>query len=95
MFPEEKLSQRSQKTAKHCIKSFYSNTYSGFEHKKNCVNKLSIKMFIKRENRTGKAYASFKKLVAYNFFYNFTPDNCVRCEAVLVGYDSMPDIVRC
>ena len=50
-------------------------------------------MFIKRENRTGKAYASFKKLVAYNFFYNFTPDNCVCCEAVLVGYDSMPDIV--
>ena len=52
-------------------------------------------MFIKRENRTGKAYASFKKLVAYNFFYKFTPDNCVRCEAVLVGYDSMPDIVPC
>ena len=57
-------------------------------------------MFIKRENRTGKAYAyqiilSFKKLVAYNFFYNFTPDNCVSCKAVVVGYDSMPDIVRC
>ena len=57
-------------------------------------------MFIKRETRAGKPYAyrmllSFKTLVAYNFFLNFTPDNCARCKAVFVGYDLMPDIVRC
>ena len=45
-------------------------------------------MFIKREIRTGKAHVYrlllvFKTSVPYNFF-NFTPDNCVLCEAVFV-----------
>ena len=48
MFSEEKLSQAGQKTQQSSgIKSFYSNTPYGFEYEKNCINKLSIKMFIK------------------------------------------------
>ena len=51
-------------------KSFYSNISYGFEHKKNCISKLSLKIFIKSKTRAGKAYAyrmllSFKTLVAY------------------------------
>ena len=28
---------------------------------------------------------SFKMWVTYNFFFNFTPENCARCEAAFVG----------
>ena len=52
-----------------------------------------MKMFIRRETRAGKVYAyrmllSFKTLVTFKIFY-FTPVNCVRCEAVFVGYNSI------
>ena len=33
------------------IKSFYSNTSYSFEYKKDCISKLSVKMFIKRKTR--------------------------------------------
>ena len=51
-------------------------------------------MYIKRKNRVGKAYAyqmflSFKTSVTCDFFFNFTPDNCVGCEADLIGYNSI------
>ena len=54
---------------------------------------------MKRETRTGKTYAyrtllSFKTSLAY-YFFNFTLDNGVRCEAIFVGYNSIPNIVRC
>ena len=47
-------------------------------------------MLIKRKTRAWKACAyqmllSFKTSVTYKFF-NFTPTNCVRCEAVFVGH---------
>ena len=59
MFSEEKLSQERQKQQQSIgIKSFYSNTSYGFEYHKNCMNKLFIKMFLKRPCfNTGKAYA--------------------------------------
>ena len=50
MFSEGKLSQAGQKNQQSSgIKPFYSNTSYGFEYEKNCTNKLSIKMFIKRK----------------------------------------------
>ena len=36
------------------IKSFYLNTPYGFEYKKNCISKLSIKVFIKGETKARK-----------------------------------------
>ena len=47
---------------------------------------MSIKIFVKRKAGAGRAYAyqmlpSFKTLVTLKTFFNFTPDNCVRCEA--------------
>ena len=48
MFSEGKLSQAGQKNQQSsCTKPFYSNTSYGFEYKKNCTNKLSIKMVMK------------------------------------------------
>ena len=50
MFSEGKLSQAEQQNQQSSgIKPFYSNACYGFEYKKNCTNKLSIKMFIKRK----------------------------------------------
>ena len=52
-------------------------------------------MFILRKTRVGKAYAyqmllSFKTSVIYKlFFFNFTPDNCVSCDAAVVGHNSI------
>ena len=51
MFSEGKLSRAGQKKKSSGIKSFYSNAPYGFEYKKNCINKLSIKMFIKKNTR--------------------------------------------
>ena len=71
MFSEEKLSQPGQKNHQFIgNKSFYLNTSNRLEYKKNCISKLSIKMFIKRKARGGKAYAygmllSFKAMVTY------------------------------
>ena len=72
MFLEKKLSKAGQKKSIG-IKPFYSNTFYGFEYKKNSISKLSIKMFIKRKTTAEKAYAyrvplSFKTSVTYNFF---------------------------
>ena len=59
MFSEEKLSQiRQKKQQSIAIKSFYSNTSCGFEYKKNCISKLSINMFIKREKRSRKVLST-------------------------------------
>ena len=49
-------------------------------------------MFTKIKARKGKTYAyqillSFKSLVTYEKNFNFTPDNCVRCEAAFVGHN--------
>ena len=54
-------------------------------------------MFMKRIIRAEKAYTyrmllSFKTSVTYHKKLNFAADNCVRCEAVFVGYNS--DIVQ-
>ena len=50
MFSEGKLSQAGQQNQQSSgIKPSYSKTSHGFEYKKNCTNKLSIKMFIKRK----------------------------------------------
>ena len=43
--------KQEQKKQSSSIKSFYSNTPYGFEYKKNCINKLSFKMFVKRKTR--------------------------------------------
>ena len=60
MFSEEKLLQTRQKKQQQqsiSIKSFYSNTFSGFKYKKLHLSKFPIKMFIKRVTRAGKTYA--------------------------------------
>ena len=50
IFSEGKLSQAGQQNQQSSgIKPSYSKTSHGFEYKKNCTNKLSIKMFIKRK----------------------------------------------
>ena len=51
-------------------------------------------MFIKRKTRAGKAYAyrkpvSFKTSQLMKKSFNFTPDNCVRCEVAFVGQNSI------
>ena len=50
----EKHSQAGQKKQSMGIKSFYWNTPYGFEYKKNCISKLSIKVFIKRKTKARK-----------------------------------------
>ena len=45
-------------------------------------------MFIKRETRAGKAYA-YRMLLSLKILVTFTPDNCARCEPVLVRYNSI------
>ena len=72
MFLEKNLSKAGQKKSIG-IKPCYSNTFYGFEYKKNSISKLSIKMFIKRKTTAEKAYAyrvllSFKTSVTYIFF---------------------------
>ena len=69
MFSEEKLPQSHQKQQQIGIKSCYSNASYSFEYK-NCISKLSIKMFIKRKTRAGKVFdyrihLSFKTFVTY------------------------------
>ena len=70
----EKLSQAGKKRTKYWfgVKSFYSNRFYSCEYKENWVIKLSIKMFIKRKTRAGKAYShqmllSFKTSVIIYF----------------------------
>ena len=58
------------------------------------MSKLSVKMFVKRKTRPGNDYAyrmplSSKTSETYKNFFDFTPDNCVRCEAVFVGHNSI------
>ena len=81
------------------VKTFYWNTFYVL-HIKNCISKLSIKRFIKRKTRAGKAYAyqmllSFKTSVTYNDIFDFMPDNCARCEVAFVGHNFLPEIVWC
>ena len=92
VFREEPAPRRAKKQQSIGIKSFHSNT--GFECKKNCISKLTIKMFTTRKTRAGKAYVyqmllSFKRSVTYKKNFNFTPDNCVYCEAAFVGHSSI------
>ena len=54
MFSEEKLSQAGQKN--NIRKSFYPSTSYRFEDQKSCINKLSIKMFLKRKARKAYTY---------------------------------------
>ena len=49
MFWEEKLPQAGKKQQRIGMKYFYLNTSYGLEYEKNWINKLSIKMFIKRK----------------------------------------------
>ena len=82
MFSERKLSQAGQQNQQSSgIKPSYSNTSYGFENKKNCTNKLSIKMFIKTktmaEGLCFPNFLSFKTSVIKNLF-NFMEDRCVR-----------------
>ena len=71
MISDEKLSKVGQKKQQSIgIKSFYTNTSYGFEYKKNCISKFSIKVFIKRKTRAGKTCGyrmllSFKKSVSH------------------------------
>ena len=58
VFIGEPVQNRAKKKQSIGIKSFCSNTSYGFEYKKNCISNLSIKMFIKRKNRAGQAYAN-------------------------------------
>ena len=81
------MSQTGQKTNKVLVEDPFTQTHLAVLNTKNCVSKLSIKMFIKKI-RAGKAYAYRMTSVTYNFF-NFTPDNCVRCEAAFVGHNSI------
>ena len=63
-------------------------------------NKLSIKIFIKRKTRAGKACAyrmlEFQDVCIYIYIYK-TPDSCVHCEAHFVRHNSivcqtLPDV---
>ena len=51
MFSEEKLSQAGQKTNKALVKNIFTQTHL------TVLNKLIIKVFIKRKTRAGKVYA--------------------------------------
>ena len=91
MFSEEKLSQEVQKKQESIgIKSFYLNASYGLEYE-NCITKLSIKMFIKKHYRLMqyRMLLSFKMSITYKKTFNFTPDNCVRCEAAFIGHNSI------
>ena len=73
MFLDWKLSQAGQKQQSISVNSFYSNTSYGFECKKHCLSKLSIKIFIKRKTKARKVFVnrmllSFETSVAYKNF---------------------------
>ena len=93
MFSEEKLSQEVKKKKQESIgiKSFYLNASHGLEYEKNCITKLSIKIFIKKQYRLMqyRMLLSFKMSITYKKTFNFTPDNCVRCEAAFIGHNSI------
>ena len=83
MFSEEKLSQAGQKKpTKYWYKIFLLKYIVRFATWKNCISKLSIKIFIKKPKAV-KAYSYRMTSVTHKIFFNFTPDNCVCCEAAL------------
>ena len=83
MFSEEKLSQAGQKKpTKYWYKTFLLKYIVRFATWKNCISKLSIKIFIKKPKAV-KTYSYRMTSVTHKNFFNFTPDNCVRCEAAL------------
>ena len=57
MFSEEKLSQTRQRNSKVLVQNLFTQTHLPVLNIKNCISKLYIKIIIKRETRTGKAYA--------------------------------------
>ena len=64
MFLEEKPSHAWQKTNKVSVKSLFTQVRLRILNiKKNYTSKLSIKMFMKRKTRAGKAYA-YKMLLS-------------------------------
>ena len=48
-------------------KSFHWNISYGFEYKRDCISKLSIKMLIERETRTGKSNTYWMLLIKTNW----------------------------
>ena len=79
------------------VKNLFTQTHLtvlNFFLKKDGKGKLFIKIFIKRKNRLGKAYAyrirlSFKMTVAYNKKINLTQDKFICCEATFFGHNSI------
>ena len=62
------MSQAGQKKQQNIsIKSFYANAFYGFEYRKNCKSKLSIKRFIKRRKNVHayRILLSFKTSAIY------------------------------
>ena len=47
------------------IKYFYSNTSDGFEYKKNCFSKLSIKIFIKKKKTEAEKVYAYQMLLSF------------------------------
>ena len=72
--------------------NFFAHPHPTVLNIKDCISKLSIKMFMKRKTNARKAYAYrmpliFKTFVTYQKRINLTPDNCVRCEVTFVGHN--------
>ena len=80
VFREEAAPRRAGKKQQSIgIRCSYSNA-SWFWIKKNCISKLSIKMFIKRKTRAGKAYVygMFTECLpnVYRMFTECFPNAC-------------------
>ena len=80
---EEKLSKAEHKTNKVLVKNFFTQTHLTILNiKKNCISKLSNKIFMKRKTRAGKAdgYRMLLSCKSVTFFkkFNFPPDNSIR-----------------
>ena len=88
IFSEEQLSPAGQKNQQNIgTKVFYSSISYGLEYEKKYIRKL-------RKTKRVKVYAyrmllKFETSVIYKSFFNFTPDNCVRCEAAFIGHNSI------
>ena len=72
---EEKFYQAKQKGQQYFgIKIFYSKSSYGSQYKKNCISRFSVKIFMKRKPRAGKAspcrmFLSAMASVTYKIFF--------------------------
>ena len=91
---------KKQQSIGTLVENIYTQIHLTVLNIKNCISKLSIKMFMKRKARKpGNDYA-YRMLLSFKINLektNFTLNSCVRFEAFFVGHGSnfLSDIVRC